>query len=700
MDFLGQYQTIISSFFRGQKIQERYRAKLRSSIAIQNIVRQFLFQRKRTYHQQNKLVLKNFVSVLRMCILLRRRISEYKERQDQASVIIQKYIRRFLFQPILEESNIMTNIDNENRVFFKVDLLDIRHAYMLYQWKKQATIYARINMQKNQNESKIFLKRLIENQLRRLQEQKFEQASKILQKSGRYFLTAKRNSNATEKKYQIHLSSTKKIQKRWRHYKRWTKIIQQIEASEREFKLYQLQEIKLVQMIEKHWNLYKMRENARQLLFEKKLFVLRKQVERNKAYMIQRLWKTNLTQRIQKELKIKRKEYCVSILQKFILRTLKQIFFCRCAKIIQLAYRRRLLQVLKGKMTQKSAVNIQKWYRLKQYRKKLARMKMSCLKIQRAYRSYLFLKVIRKKIRKHLEGRRVDYQSHIKNILNQSRNRRIQIFLHRRDEDAAKKIQQLFRKYLVERQFTEDEVSVMEQAVNEKRIRILRREGKRKMIQDVFNSTKLRKFRFIMQNSATGVNNFVPSKIRDKAKKKKISKKKCPASIANLRQYSWFDMRLSKIMKSYEIKPSEIFSFHSIFRSLQVNEAVDTIDVYDFFDFLKEEKSEFGMWLFTAVNTETPNHISFSEFVHLVSYSCLLKKESIQILMFSSIDTEKNSYIDQTQWEHFVRLMIENESVQYGVNSAIKAFLSHAKRISIDKKQGLKLPFDGFKKVS
>eukprot|EP00591_Stephanopyxis_turris_P004040 CAMPEP_0195510114 /NCGR_PEP_ID=MMETSP0794_2-20130614/2861_1 /TAXON_ID=515487 /ORGANISM="Stephanopyxis turris, Strain CCMP 815" /LENGTH=270 /DNA_ID=CAMNT_0040637481 /DNA_START=727 /DNA_END=1536 /DNA_ORIENTATION=- len=157
-----------------------------------------------------------------------------------------------------------------------------------------------------------------------------------------------------------------------------------------------------------------------------------------------------------------------------------------------------------------------------------------------------------------------------------------------------------------------------------------------------------------------------------------LNKNKTPSTTSTtLGNCSWYDERLSAIVTAYGLRAEDILKIFDVFHSMDYS-GCNELDIDDFFEFIQEPRSIYGMWLFEMIDSTSNTVISFSEYVQIVVIYSMFGKEEIFRLIFSSFDTRKRTFLDQSQWEELVEVMTSQESIKHAKLTAIKSFEKHS----------------------
>lgn len=121
------------------------------------------------------------------------------------------------------------------------------------------------------------------------------------------------------------------------------------------------------------------------------------------------------------------------------------------------------------------------------------------------------------------------------------------------------------------------------------------------------------------------------------------------------------------------------------------------ISINDFFDHVQETKSVYGTFLFRTVNVSPDKYISFSEYLHVITFFSLLGKLDILKMVFKVECKNNTTYLLLDDWICLLDTMLSNEKIQYPKKGALKAFHRHA---STDVHGTKLLFFNDFQRVS
>ena len=346
-------------------------------------------------------------------------------------------------------------------------------------------------------------------------------------------------------------------------------------------------------------------------------------------------------------------------------------------------------------------------------------------KIQRLYRSYCMFRAVQNIIRTQAAARHLR-ESKEKELL--TSNRKQKIFKNRLDSlmkhttnKAANAIQSKFKSNLIEKEKEKEKAKRDKKESDlreEEALLEMRKLELKKLSQRSKNAMKaVKKYcsEQISRSSKTEDEETVTSlailkyhrfsvkdiseltTTTDESSTEEIDQNKIISS--NNEKYEdipWHNNEVSIIMEKYGLEINDCQKMHDIFKNLDYNNS-NKVRIIDFFDNMQELKTIYSMWIFQTANTSSITSLKFFEYVHVVSMISLFGKYEIYQLLFSSTTTSSNarenntspeeSSADEThigcmnikQFENWMKVMCEHETVPHSKKAVIKLFDKHSK---------------------
>ena len=306
--------------------------------------------------------------------------------------------------------------------------------------------------------------------------------------------------------------------------------------------------------------------------------------------------------------------------------------------------------------------------------------------IQKIYKRHKVLHTAQFYVRKLLSSENCLKEKTKRELIIAKYERRLRDLFGGRDNKAAFSIQHVYRQYRARRYHEKK----LEEERKEKSLR-QREEEKRRHLICKIKSDKEGSCRFKHM-----INTFKATKFFSSCGQHAQHSHKTIAR-SDLRVYSWFNEGLFSLMDSYNLNPLDVIKLYNVFQTLDyLQEGV--IDIIDFLDMITEPTSVILDWVFDIIGIQSTK-LAFFEYLKVVCFLCTISRDSMQRILFSSMDKfhDRTGYFTKPVWTKFVKFMTEHESIIHETKTCINAFDRYGKTIGYD---GLpKLFFEGFTKV-
>jgi hypothetical protein len=195
-------------------------------------------------------------------------------------------------------------------------------------------------------------------------------------------------------------------------------------------------------------------------------------------------------------------------------------------------------------------------------------------------------------------------------------------------------------------------------------------------------------------------------------------------SIEGIKHCNWFDERLEVCLSTYRLDVDDIFCLYEIYHDLDCAYGGQEGRIYiDYvFDFIQEPSSVYGQWLFMAIGgklrvEEDRDHdvcrgsamanatCCFSEFCHVVCFTCMMGKLEQTRFLFSSvaemrqIGKKEAKVMTEDQWAELIGVMVEYETRRHPTQPAVREYRQYA-YLNPSHADELVLFYDDFVQVS
>ena len=144
----------------------------------------------------------------------------------------------------------------------------------------------------------------------------------------------------------------------------------------------------------------------------------------------------------------------------------------------------------------------------------------------------------------------------------------------------------------------------------------------------------------------------------------------------NVLGQSWKD--LDVMAKGLGLTAVEVNMLYSMFGLADVDGG-GTIDLEEFYDFLKIDRTPFWDRLFFAFGRRIEGEVTFIEFVVSIWNFCTWKTKQLPSLLFNLYDDDKSGYLDSEEAKLMIKEMFAARTVQDGTNIMIESL----KRIAV-----------------
>ncbi len=110
----------------------------------------------------------------------------------------------------------------------------------------------------------------------------------------------------------------------------------------------------------------------------------------------------------------------------------------------------------------------------------------------------------------------------------------------------------------------------------------------------------------------------------------------------------WFDERLHRLIKAFILSEADVYSMHSVFEDIRRDRTQagrKNIRVDDLFRYIDYQYTKLAKWVVIAVNPASKFELSFSEYVHVISFYCMLIGNDLQKFIFMNADDANKQYL-------------------------------------------------------
>jgi len=127
-----------------------------------------------------------------------------------------------------------------------------------------------------------------------------------------------------------------------------------------------------------------------------------------------------------------------------------------------------------------------------------------------------------------------------------------------------------------------------------------------------------------------------------------------------LSQMSWYDARLRKVVKSFNLSESDVFALRGVFDDMLQGRVKTSILIEEVFMFLNYPYGRISKWVYESIKPLEEGHICFSEYVHMVGYFVMFAVKDLVKFLFSCTDDEGKQYIRRDQFNMLLDHLAQN----------------------------------------
>ena len=135
----------------------------------------------------------------------------------------------------------------------------------------------------------------------------------------------------------------------------------------------------------------------------------------------------------------------------------------------------------------------------------------------------------------------------------------------------------------------------------------------------------------------------------------------------------WFDKRLIRCIQAFNLTEGDVLGIRSVFESIQGLRVSFYVHKKDIFHYLSIPYLKICEWIISGIDPGNKEEISFSEYLHTVSYFCLFGKRDLLRFVFGASDVDYKGYLRKDQFFQLVEDLVEGSTsnvrlwqMQYG----------------------------------
>ena len=540
-------------------------------------------------------------------------------------------------------------------------------------------------------------------------------SAKEIQKIVRGFLSLQSYRAMVQKRN----SSSFIIQNLFRSYLNWQKILADVIITEKHHKIRYELSLTRTFVVKQYWD-HLLKEATNRVKFADKKFILMLLFDRHrKLLQLQAGWRRYCAQKISTKIRrcilrwaqyselvfVRQKIQNAAIIQKWI-RLMMWQGICRYASIrIQSFWRfyqaSVTVNMLRLEFQSQSAQKIQLCYRKcigRCYRNYWWWIYDEAIRmIQKTYRQYRALDTVHNRIRKLRSLQNIDREQNKNGLILSKYERRFRETFSTRDNKAARMIQKNYRSY--SDCFNLQEAKRLREKMKGEK---LEEERSRRAKIQVKKASKESNFRGKLQDAVKKAKEITINQKGSLHQNKSILKKasfgrKNSTTLSDLMNFPWYSTELDHVIENTSITPSDITKMHTVYEKLDFLKE-DVVDTIDLLEMIGEPFSTYVEWILALKGLSLNSRIQFHRYVDFIYFLCMLSREDVLRILFSSMDLSKRGFLDISQWRNYIDIMTKCENIVHCTKGAVDSFGSFSETIGYDKES--KLFYDGFVNVS
>jgi hypothetical protein len=141
-----------------------------------------------------------------------------------------------------------------------------------------------------------------------------------------------------------------------------------------------------------------------------------------------------------------------------------------------------------------------------------------------------------------------------------------------------------------------------------------------------------------------------------------------------LETQDWYDERLRKSCLKFNLTEADVFQIRQTFDSINKGSYAFEIRTHDMFKYFDVPIINIGMWLVEAIEPRDPNSITFSEYVHLISYFCVFGEQEKFRFVFGHCCTKSHQTMTKDQFEKTLGYLTEGFTGQRNMVKWVRSF--------------------------
>lgn len=141
-----------------------------------------------------------------------------------------------------------------------------------------------------------------------------------------------------------------------------------------------------------------------------------------------------------------------------------------------------------------------------------------------------------------------------------------------------------------------------------------------------------------------------------------------------LEAQDWYDERLRKSCLKFNLTEADVFQLRQTFDAINRGSYSFEIRTHEMFKYFGVPVMNIGMWLVEAIEPRDTHSITFSEYVHLISYFCVFGEQEKFRFVFGRGCTKSHQTMNKEQFETTLEYLTEGFTGQRNMVKWVRAF--------------------------
>ena len=145
-------------------------------------------------------------------------------------------------------------------------------------------------------------------------------------------------------------------------------------------------------------------------------------------------------------------------------------------------------------------------------------------------------------------------------------------------------------------------------------------------------------------------------------------------NLSVLESQDWYDERMRKSCLKFNLAEADVFQMRHTFDAINKGSYSFEIKTVDMFKYFGIPVIKIGKWLVEAIEPRDSTSITFSEYVHLISYFCVFGEQEKYRFVFGHKCTKNNQTMDKDQFEDTIQCLTEGFQGQRNLVKWVRSF--------------------------